>query len=506
MLEELVASWEKQLNNDLIEQRDILEDEENEIMKFKTLYHKENEKNKSLENELDQHRFDQSSLNLSQSTLNNSMDASLTMSLVESTVSDIKHLSSPESRLIHLTNTIKDFQQKLSAIEKYKEKLYKTCLFLKSRANDLNEENKFLRKRVISLTDRFYVVCRISPLKQILRSSGDYSLFSKEVSHLTSGNSLSNNSITVDNKTFNFDSVLTKEQNEHEIYKTLINPFISANFAGASICYVTYGQTGSGKSYTINQLFDCYISKIDKFYSAIKIRLNYKVYEIYNNKLNLLTNNSFAIGENVDTIESIKRTHERVNAQRRNGSNKLNSISNRSHTIFQINLSNEVRCSKDIFFIDLAGSEKNKFSNTSKESEKETICINESLSNLKLLIREIKRNRIVSGHKVSALNKFMVDNVIKTNTKFVFIGTVSESFLCYKDTLNTLKFMEDLMSVTLTNLKGKQTGVKFNTESKLGEINNRRETSDKSKQENIKMKFGNIMKRFDKAKQYSKYN
>ena len=264
---------------------------------------------------------------------------------------------------------------------------------------------------------------------------------------------------TIVKKEYKFDRIFDESYSNDDLF----------NDFGMEICYnlvnnlnttfYVYGQTGSGKSHTIignekepgmlHLILNFLLNNKGKLFTINCVQIhNNKCYDILNNnniiyeredstgKINLCNVNSSSLNLNYKNIlESIKKN-------RFVGISGQNSVSSRSHLLFQINYGNNF-----IKILDLAGSEKAKNSIfVDKPTFKENAEINKSIMALKECIRAVKKNDSYIPYRGSKLTKLLKDSFNK-NSKTYVIATVSPEKSNVLDSINTLEYINDLRSL-----------------------------------------------------------
>jgi kinesin family protein 3/17 len=139
----------------------------------------------------------------------------------------------------------------------------------------------------------------------------------------------------------------------------------------------------------------------------------------------------------------------------------MNDYSSRSHTIFQVRMTqtsvsgvsgNSTTKRGKLCFIDLAGSEKwksHQLSQFSQERIKELTSINKSLSALGNCISALLRDKGKHvPYRDSKLTRLLQDS-LGGNTKTLFIVTLSPSVSCLDETTSTLQFADRAMKVQI---------------------------------------------------------
>lgn len=140
---------------------------------------------------------------------------------------------------------------------------------------------------------------------------------------------------------------------------------------------------------------------------------------------------------------------------------KLNEKSSRSHSIFRLNLEiqRNVESKSKTFvsqlnIIDLAGSENVSKAKTDGIRMKEGSNINKSLLALSNVIQKLSTNttsKSFINYRDSKLTR-LLQPVLSGNSKTMIICTITESYQCYSETLNTLHFGTKAKNIK-TNIK-----------------------------------------------------
>ena len=217
----------------------------------------------------------------------------------------------------------------------------------------------------------------------------------------------------------------------------------------------------------IPQVLEYLFSQINKINNS-NIKLYCSFLEIYKENISDLLNpnqdsKSLSIIEQNDKIIvdslsklSIQTIEEAINIiikgnkLRHVAPTNMNKESSRSHAIFSIYLENKIIKDKkskiinSVFhLIDLAGSERQKFSETTGERLKEAGMINKSLMQLSYVIQQLSDNvpqkRI--HYRDSKLTYFLKDS-LGGNSKTCIIINISPSYDNYNETLSSLNFSQ----------------------------------------------------------------
>lgn len=264
---------------------------------------------------------------------------------------------------------------------------------------------------------------------------------------------------TIVKKEYKFDRIFDESYSNDDLFNDFGMEICHNLVNNLNTTFYVYGQTGSGKSHTIignekepgmlHLILNFLLNNKDKLFTINCVQIhNNKCYDILNNnniiyeredstgKINLCNVNSSSLNLNYKNIlESIKKN-------RFVGISGQNSVSSRSHLLFQINYGNNF-----IKILDLAGSEKAKNSIfVDKPTFKENAEINKSIMALKECIRAVKKNDSYIPYRGSKLTKLLKDSFNK-NSKTYVIATVSPEKSNVLDSINALEYINDLRSL-----------------------------------------------------------
>ena len=150
---------------------------------------------------------------------------------------------------------------------------------------------------------------------------------------------------------------------------------------------------------------------------------------------------------NVKTIKELKEKLECGKSTRKVRATAMNDYSSRSHSIFTIIIESSVTDENGnqsfkigkLNMVDLAGSEKQKQTQTTDEGLKEGININLSLSNLVNVINLLVKGSSHIPYRNSKLTKLLADS-LGGNSKTLMIANIGPSDSNYSETLQTLKY------------------------------------------------------------------
>ncbi|XP_068668043.1 kinesin-like protein KIN-12C [Aristolochia californica] len=307
---------------------------------------------------------------------------------------------------------------------------------------------------------------------------------------------VSSNSLSVGDRRFNFDAVVDSNTTQEEMFQLVGVTLVADSLAGFNTSILSYGQTGSGKTYTlwgppsamvegcssssyqglVPRIFNMLFSEIQKQHGNSEERLtNYhcrcSFLEIYNEQItdlldptmrNLQVKDDAKIGfyienlteEYVTDLDDVTLLLIKGLSNRKVGATSTNSKSSRSHIVFSCvieswtkGIASRYICSSKssrISFIDLAGSEKNKLEDASRECVKEARNVNRSISRLGKLINVLADNAHSEKNPDVPYRESCLTHLLREslggNTKLTVICAISPSGRCKGETLSTLRF------------------------------------------------------------------
>ncbi|KAG6535452.1 hypothetical protein ZIOFF_000425 [Zingiber officinale] len=293
---------------------------------------------------------------------------------------------------------------------------------------------------------------------------------------------VSENSVTVFDHNFTFDSVVDIRSTQEDMFQLVGLPLVETCLAGFNSSIFAYGQTGSGKTYTMwgppSALSDYASSSIDKGLTPrVFERLFSRIDEIYNEQITDLLEPTrrnlqiredvktgvyvdFLTEEYVSTINDVNQLLMKGLANRRIGATRINMESSRSHCVFTCIIESHSKSTVDglisiktsrINLVDLAGSERQKQTRAAGEQLKEASNINRSLSQLGNLINILaevskswKQRHI--PYRDSKLT-FLLQESLGGNAKLAMICAISPLRSCKNETLSTLRFAQRAKSI-----------------------------------------------------------
>jgi len=303
------------------------------------------------------------------------------------------------------------------------------------------------------------------------------------------------------------------------VYECVGKPLLDRAFDGYNVSVFAYGQTGSGKTYSmigptncpglIPRFFDDLFEKKeqrDKLVSSSQIEISY--YEIYNEKIfDLLRSTNEPAGSSsksanlqirndpqkgpfipglqtlgISSAKDAKMWLDIGNKRRATAYTNMNDKSSRSHSVFQIRLTQMLEhreeaplrtrpvngqtdkallqlVSSQINLVDLAGSERNSTSfgpgykamdSPNKSRFKESTCINKSLLTLGKIISQLSERQVSTSTSVISNNNhlpyrdstltYLLKESLGGNAKTAMLATVNSSSVFYEETLCTLRY------------------------------------------------------------------
>uniref|UniRef100_A0AC34FWY7 Kinesin-like protein n=1 Tax=Panagrolaimus sp. ES5 TaxID=591445 RepID=A0AC34FWY7_9BILA len=261
------------------------------------------------------------------------------------------------------------------------------------------------------------------------------------------------------------------------IFNIVGKPIVDGFVEGFNGTIFAYGQTGSGKSYTMlgpDLNSESHVGIIPRAIQMIfsdnpntfKYLMKCSFIEIFNEECyDLLQTNGEKLKIHVTpeiTVENSKEIQvTTVNEcmqvlkfglkQRKTAETLMNRDSSRSHAVFSLTLITEnfeeksIRKSR-LNLVDLAGSERQSQTNNSRVRLQEAGKINNSLSTLARVIRQINQNDEYVAYRSSKLTLLLRDS-LGGNSKTALIVNVHQNPEFINDTISTLKFALDVKRV-----------------------------------------------------------
>ncbi|KAI3858881.1 hypothetical protein MKX03_006950 [Papaver bracteatum] len=307
-------------------------------------------------------------------------------------------------------------------------------------------------------------------------------------------------SISVEDRVFNFDSVVDSTSTQEDIFQLVGVPVVKDSLAGYNTTVLSYGQTGSGKTYTmwgppsamveghspssnqgiVPRIFQMLFSEIQREQeNSGEKQVNYQCrcsfLEIYNEQIGDLLDptqrnlkirddakNGFYVEnlteESVTSYDDVTQILIKGLSNRKVGATSINSKSSRSHVVFtcvveswcKVTSSKCISSSKTsrISLVDLAGSDRNKLEDA---SIKEVRNVRKSLAQLGRLVNTLAEspqpgNPSDVPYRSSCLTHLLRES-FGGNAKLSVLCTVSPHDRCKGETLSTLRFGQRAKSI-----------------------------------------------------------
>ncbi|GAB1286662.1 Kinesin-like protein KIF18A [Apodemus speciosus] len=297
---------------------------------------------------------------------------------------------------------------------------------------------------------------------------------------------------------FVFDAVFDETSTQMEVFEHTTKPILHSFLNGYNCTVFAYGATGSGKTHTMlgsaAEPGVMYLTMVDLFKCMDEIKEEKECstavsyLEVYNEQIrDLLTNSGpLAVREDAQkgvvvhglTLHQPKSSEEILqlldsgNKNRTQHPTDVNSVSSRSHAVFQAyiclahfviylrqqdktaSINQNVHISK-MSLIDLAGSERASVSGAKGTRFVEGTNINKSLLALGNVINALadsKRRNQHIPYRHSKLTRLLKDS-LGGNCQTIMIAAVSPSSLFYVDTYNTLKYANRAKDIKSSQLK-----------------------------------------------------
>ena len=276
-------------------------------------------------------------------------------------------------------------------------------------------------------------------------------------------------------RSFNFDYAYSAKVGSpsygtnERVYKDIGVKILDDALAGYNGCLFAYGQTGSGKSFTmtgyedpgvIPRLTEDLFKRVHGSDEKIKVWVSYM--EIYNEKIRDLLRPVDSEDENlnifehqklgvivpdatvspVETLSDVHKLMEYGLKKRASAATSMNATSSRSHAIYTLHVETKKSIAK-INLIDLAGSERLSKSGATGETQKEATMINQSLTNLGLVIKALSEKKDFVPFRNSKLT-FLLKDSLSGNSRTYMIAAVSPALSEIEETVGTLRFASNV--------------------------------------------------------------
>ncbi|XP_066585248.1 protein claret segregational-like [Prorops nasuta] len=289
---------------------------------------------------------------------------------------------------------------------------------------------------------------------------------------------------------FSFDKVFPPNSSQADIFDEL-SLLVQSALEGYNVCVFAYGQTGSGKTYTMEgipgDVTEGMIPRTVKHifhemkqFKAIgwEYRIEASFLEIYNEHIvDLLDatpkshdirmadsrgNDLYVTNLTVAEIQSPLELNECLLTAQRNravAATQANERSSRSHSVARIKLigthkNREEFSIGNLNLVDLAGSERLKNEEAARTTE--TKNINKSLANLGNVILALLKKQEHVPYRNSKLTHLLMPS-LGGNSKTLMLLNVSPLDECYNETLNSLRFGNNVNNCKPGNAKRTRT-------------------------------------------------
>ncbi|KAG7517585.1 kinesin KIF2A isoform X4 [Solea senegalensis] len=287
----------------------------------------------------------------------------------------------------------------------------------------------------------------------------------------------------LENHTFCFDYAFDDSTTNEMVYMFTAKPLVETIFEkGMATCFA-YGQTGSGKTHTMGGDFngknqvcskgiyalsaqDVFLMLEKPSYKTLDLQVYATFFEIYIGKVFDLLNRRAELRvlegtkkqvqivglqeKEAKCTEDVLKLIEEGNSHRTSGKTSANSLSSRSHAIFQIILRRKGELHGKFSLVDLAGNERGAdASSADRQTRLEGAEINKSLLALKECIRALGRNKHHIPFRASKLTQVLRDSFIGENSRTCMIATISPGMTSCETTLNTLHYANRVKELTV---------------------------------------------------------
>ena len=264
-------------------------------------------------------------------------------------------------------------------------------------------------------------------------------------------------------RSFNFDYAYSAKVGSpsygtnERVYKDIGVKILDDALAGYNGCLFAYGQTGSGKSFTmtgyedpgvIPRLTEDLFKRVHGSDEKIKVWVSYM--EIYNEKIRDLLRPVDSEDENlnifehqklgvivpdatvspVETLSDVHKLMEYGLKKRASAATSMNATSSRSHAIYTLH-------------VEPKKSERLSKSGATGETQKEATMINQSLTNLGLVIKALSEKKDFVPFRNSKLT-FLLKDSLSGNSRTYMIAAVSPALSEIEETVGTLRFASNV--------------------------------------------------------------
>ena len=315
-----------------------------------------------------------------------------------------------------------------------------------------------------------------------------------------------------------FDDVFSETDTQQAVYERTAKKCVDdVLFLEKNVSIIAYGATGAGKTFTMTgtETNPGLIPRVIKDIFAKIANKNFQVkisyMEIYNETIRDLLNNASVNASNLNPCEvgsegevKVLGLTERVaiNEQetmkmidegirkRKTESTGANEASSRSHSILQLEITNnntfplpskkktslKPKKSTKLFLIDLAGSERASNTNNRGVRLREGAAINKSLLALANCINALSEGNERVKYRDSKLT-LILKNSLEGGARVVMIANISPGNRSYEETHNTLKYASRTKSIKATIVSSSSSSI---TPKKVTDENRKEESEKKN--------------------------
>ncbi|CAK9163868.1 unnamed protein product [Ilex paraguariensis] len=317
-----------------------------------------------------------------------------------------------------------------------------------------------------------------------------------ESGHLTVSK-VSDDSISVGDRNFTFDSVLDSNSSQEDVFRLVGVPLVKDALAGYNTSILAYGQTGSGKTYTmwgppssmvdghsasslqgiVPRIFHMLFSEFQREQEnaegkQINFQCRCSFLEIYNEQIGDLLDptqrnleikddakNGFYLEnlteEYVTSYEDVTQILIKGLSSRKVGATSINSKSSRSHLVFTCMIESwcketSSKCfgsskTSRISLVDLAGLDRNRLDDAGRMCVKEAQYVKKSISQLGFLVNNLtKRTQPGKPEAAVPYSSSCLTHLLREslggNAKLTVICAISPDKKCHSETMSTLRF------------------------------------------------------------------
>ncbi|KAH7861374.1 hypothetical protein Vadar_025328 [Vaccinium darrowii] len=295
---------------------------------------------------------------------------------------------------------------------------------------------------------------------------------------------VSEDSVTIGERKFTFDSVLDSKSNQEDVFQLVGVPLVKNALAGYNTSILAYGQTGSGKTYTmwgpqsamveaqatntdqgiVPRIFQMLFSEIQREQDNSEGKqINYQCrcsfLEIKDDaKHGFYVEN--LTEEYVTSYEDITQVLIKGLSSRKLGATSMNAKSSRSHIVFSCVIDSwckgaSSKCfgsskTSRISLVDLAGLERNKLDDD-RQCAREEKNVKKSLSHLGHLVNTLAEGTQSGKPQEVSYRSSSLTHLLKEslggNVKLAVICAISPDSKSSCETLSTLRFGQRVKSI-----------------------------------------------------------